>query len=262
MKRSSAFASAIAAALAVSALTAPVAHATPYPAIEVQPGAVYACVAPKTGAMRLPQPRTLNGKNVVQCRRSERLRVWGTTGPAGPAGATGQTGATGPAGPAGATGAGGSGGPGGPAGATGPAGPAGPTGANGLSIAYTAATTWPPTIVEIDPNSGEDILRVPVPAGKFVISATLTMEASFSDIRTECTLSVGGQDRSSFLNVPENLGFALRATHTWLTTAELATSGSLWIRCFSSSIGPVNVLNPLVTMVAVDTLTPLTPSYP
>ncbi len=74
-----------------------------------------ACVAKKTGAMRLVA-------NTARCRTTERRVTWGVrgpVGPVGPAGPVGATGATGAAGPQGATGAAG------PQGAAGPAGPQG-----------------------------------------------------------------------------------------------------------------------------------------
>lgn len=72
---------------------------------EVQPGALYACVISKSGLMRIPNPVSRGGKQVVRCRKNEKLRTWSLVGPTGATGATGPAGAAGAAGPAGATGA-------------------------------------------------------------------------------------------------------------------------------------------------------------
>lgn len=112
--------------LTTAAMAAP---ANPYPAAEVMPGAVYACLSEKSGDIRVPKPKTLGGKEAVQCRRSEKLIIWSQVGQTGPAGQVGQAGIAGATGSVGATGPAG---PAGPAGATGPAGPAGVDGSDGL----------------------------------------------------------------------------------------------------------------------------------
>lgn len=88
----------------------------------------------------------------------------GDVGPPGPPGATGVQGPQGPAGPQGATG------PHGPAGPQGPQGPTGPQGPRGPSDAYThhvrARTDFTPS---------DDIVRLSVPTGRYVIWAKLTI---------------------------------------------------------------------------------------
>ncbi len=121
--------SAVVAGLLVGAAVTP-ASASPYPSAEVQPGVMYACVSSSSGVMRLPTPKTVSGKPIVQCRRKETLTLWSQTGPMGAQGSVGPTGAPGPAG---ANGAGGAVGATGSAGPPGPSGPAGPTGATGAA---------------------------------------------------------------------------------------------------------------------------------
>lgn len=135
---------AVFAGLAMSAAPSP-ASASPYPSSEVQSGVIYACVNTTSGVMRLPSPKSVNGKAIVQCRRKETLTLWSQTGPTGAQGSIGPTGAPGPtgangagggvgaAGPEGATGPAGAAGAAGP---TGPAGPAGPAGNIGPSNGY------------------------------------------------------------------------------------------------------------------------------
>lgn len=156
--------------LSATVLSPAAVQASPYPAAEVQPGVMYACVAASSGAMRIPRPTVLNGKQVVQCRRREDLRVWSLVGPQGQTGASGTTGATGATGPTGAPGPGGSG-PAGPTGATGPAGPAGaagPAGPIGPSNGYFATLAVPPVILPIDGSQTLVASSGPLFAGEYI----------------------------------------------------------------------------------------------
>lgn len=120
-------------ALGAALLAPQQAAASDFPAATVEPGVVYACVAPTTGVMRLPSPRIENGASVVRCRRKESLRVWSVSGIVGQ---QGPTGATGPVGPAGT----------GPAGAAGPAGPAGPAGSDAIPQVTATTASMPVTV--------------------------------------------------------------------------------------------------------------------
>lgn len=184
----------------VSALTAvalpQTAHAAEFPATEARPGVVYACLTAKTGWMRVPKQKTLNGKTVVQCRRTEELRWWGVTGAMGQPGANGATGPQGPQGPQGATGGSGPAGPAGPPGPKGDQGNPGTNGTNGYSVAYLA-TSQPPTLGGLFIGSGVAVSRT-VPAGSYVITASASMSNS-SAFLAECQISWNGStDKPSY----------------------------------------------------------------
>lgn len=166
------------------------AHAAQYPAMEVRPGVVYACLKSETGWMRVPKHKKLNGKTVVQCRRTEELRFWGL------AGETGQTGATGPQGPKGDTGATGPAGPAGSGstGATGPQGPQGAQGVAGPSNGYWQASG------EKNLSSSSLVDSMELPTGKNYVVTTIVTASSndgASPVTVTCYMSVGGSDFSS-----------------------------------------------------------------
>ena len=69
----------------------PAASAAPN-TVAVEDGRVFACVAPKSGIMRVPKPRRVDGVPTVACRPAELMASWSVTG---------STGATGPQGPSG-----------------------------------------------------------------------------------------------------------------------------------------------------------------
>jgi len=117
---------------------------------------IRACVNSKTGKATIVGPNST-------CKSDETLVTWNIVGPLGPPGPAGPSGPAGPAGPAGPTG---------PAGATGPAGPQGPPGPMGPSNAYVAFAAS----VSLDgPGITVTVLSKDVPAGKYVVSASLTL---------------------------------------------------------------------------------------
>jgi len=139
--------------IAVSALAITGTGVAAYAATGPKSTTISACVAIKSGAIRLETAKhpCTTGPNA---KHRERRLVWDKTGAAGPAGVAGAagtagaagkdgldgtmgpagpTGAAGPIGPAGATGAPGVAGSIGPVGATGPTGAQGPTGATGAA---------------------------------------------------------------------------------------------------------------------------------
>lgn len=175
-------AAATVAAVALTTLGARhVANASPYPAIEVKPGLMYACVTPKSGWMRIPKRTMLDGKKVVQCRENEKLRVWSLTGPTGSLGPTGATGATGAAGVTGATGATGATGPAGPSGPPGPTGSPGPTGPTGPSNAYVnnslarpVACSSLPCLLSFGVTTTVGEVQLPTGGGNYLLNAVVT----------------------------------------------------------------------------------------
>lgn len=227
--------------------------ANQYPAVEVQSSVMQACVSPKTGVIRIPKLKTLNGKTVVQCRRNEELRSWSLTGPTGAAGAQGATGPTGPggSGPAGAAGA---------TGATGATGPAGPAGPSGLSVAYTAAQTSPSVTIFNNGMAETLIINKTVPAGKYVIVVTTTFEEGLTPggIKAECILDFG-DSYNGFTSAPDTTGTD-RATMNFSISAEFATPTLFNYYCYNSLPGApqgINATNARVQFIAVDTLTAL-----
>lgn len=94
-------------------------------------GTLYACVAKKTGEIRVTTKKR-------RCPKGQRKVSWNVVGPAGPQGVSGPGGADGARGRDGADGAAGPIGATGPQGAVGPAGPAGSPGAS--------PTAWYPDV--------------------------------------------------------------------------------------------------------------------
>ena len=197
------------------------ASAAQYPAAEVQQGVVYACVSPDSGAVRLPSPKTLDGRAVVQCRRREALRVWSTTGPSGPQGATGPAGAPGAPG---ATGPGGSG----PAGPTGPAGPAGPS--NAYLFTAEADQSAPATASTIVGS-----LNVP-DNGNYVVFASVNVrDTDVVNVQAACTLRSG-----STVSFPAMIRLAYASSDATLTmtwTFAGASAGPIEFACQTNDLG-------------------------
>ena len=246
---------------AIALLTCAPATAAPRPKLNVEPGVTYACIAPQSGIMRMPQPKTVRGDRKVSCRRGELLRSWSTHGLTGDAGATGATGESGTTGAAGA------------GGTTGAAGAGGATGGSGLSVAYTAAMApGGGNAITIfsganlgQPGNGVQLVNKTVPAGKYVIFASATMETGHDSISTECSLDLGtGSYPVGFAhawNPVTDGSHTVRATMTFSATATLGTARAVSMVCYNTSLtrsAPVNAYDASLTFVAVDTLTSLT----
>ena len=103
-------------------------------------GKIYACVAKKSGALRVVSKTT-------PCRTGERKISWtsagarGAAGTPGPPGARGPTGLRGPTGPPGAAGSPGAPGPAGQRGPTGARGPTGTASLTGTTAVFSSAVS-------------------------------------------------------------------------------------------------------------------------
>ena len=231
-------------ALALTAVTTmaalPVAHASEYPATEVKPGVVYACLTSKTGWMRVPKQKVLDDKTVVQCRRTEELRFWSMIGQTGQPGSNGATGATGPQGPAGPVG------PGGPAGPAGPQGPAGATGADGSDaipgITYSYRTgASDTTAISTNPASYTDVLGLTNLDGYYLVSYTLRV-ASGATGDMYCML-VGGSINNAFLladRVNNPTRIIGSAPGTISGTFPVQVTGNTTIKCLTTGSGSIS----------------------
>jgi hypothetical protein len=147
-------------------------------------GVISGCFSKDGGALRILDT-ALGG-----CGTNETMLTWnqpgpqGLAGPAGPQGATGTTGTAGQPGPVGFEG---------PAGATGLAGRSGQAGDGGH--AWFAMTTSFGGLQD----AGQDVLFVTVPAGQYLIKASLSLvNAVDSDQNATCTLTTGAK-KESFL---------------------------------------------------------------
>jgi Collagen triple helix repeat (20 copies) len=103
----------------------------------------------------------------------------GNRGPRGASGAAGPAGTHGAQGPQGPQGLAGPQGPAGPQGEKGEPGPEGPEGPSGASIAYNRGHTFPQ--VAFVPDASGPMARIYLPAGKFVIFASVSFENPGAD---------------------------------------------------------------------------------
>lgn len=251
------------------------AQARPYPATEVMPGVVYACLTAETGWMRVPKQKTLNGKTVVQCRRTEELRFWSLMGERGPAGATGATGVTGPQGPAGPTGPGGSG----PAGATGAQGPQGPQGIQGIqgvpgpsgvSVGYFSD---PPSYIYTQVGVETTPVSASVSAGKYLVNASAAITTTQAGSVYTCYVRVeetgaSAVDSQAFpltlsatLNDPPNPPMEPRGTVTIPFVVSVTRPAVVSLICGSNSGAPsaYAFIDGYMTLTAIDALNNVTP---
>ena len=236
------------------------AAAAEWPSAAVQPGVVYACVTPSLNVLRYPRPKAVNGVQLVQCRRRERLVVWSQAGPdgaPGAPGATGATGARGPVGPEGAPGPGGSGpagpqGPTGPAGPTGAAGTAGPQGPIGPSDAYAQMVTNTVTLTAFSETTDR---KVTVPAGDYVISAWASFgNGTGSAAEGYCQLvGPGGASGTSYSKMSMAAGTDGTVSVTWAYSGVAANTAISW-QC-GTSVSNVVLRRTAITAVRVGTLT-------
>jgi hypothetical protein len=145
-------------------------------------GVISGCYDKSGGALRVID------SDVTTCKSNETSLTWNQTGPTGPTGLTGPQGIPGPAGPAGPAGPTGAAGPAGPIGPQGPTGPTGPAGGHGY-FNYSGLTGF-------FNGPGLDVVSLNLPAGTFVVSATLNLNNSDTDDQfVTCTLSTGQQSR-------------------------------------------------------------------
>jgi hypothetical protein len=145
-------------------------------------GVISGCFGKDGGALRVLDTE-LGG-----CDAKETILTWnqpgpqGLGGPSGPQGPTGTTGTAGQPGPVGGEG---------PAGGTGLVGPSGQAGDGGH--AWFALTT---SFGGLE-NAGQDVLFVTVPAGQYLVKASLSLvNAVNSDQNATCTLSTRAKQES------------------------------------------------------------------
>jgi len=180
---------------------------------------IYACVNSKSGKVTIVAAGST-------CKAGETLVTWNIVGPAGPPGPAGPSGPAGPAGPPGL------------AGAAGPAGPQGPEGPMGPSNAYVAFAAS----VSLDgPGITVTVLTKDVPAGNYVVSASLTFsDAPSSGALASCAV------------------FGIDSQPIGRTTVHRGESQSLTIQSAGvhAQAGPLTlVCAPALTSVEIATLT-------
>ncbi len=218
-------------------------------AVVVEPDVVYACIALKTGLMRMPKPKTVNGKLTVTCRSNESLQTWSSTGRSGATGPQGPQGEKGPTGPAGAAGQGGAGGP---------QGPTGPQGPSGVSKAYFVSTTS--TQVALTP-AGVDVVGFTgtIPTGNYVAMFSGTLESNGVAFSVaQCVFRGGGDNAyawgpfaSGVADGPGRIAYAFQTAFT------LPTDSAVAVACKADHDGDlvnVKMLDPQVVLIAVDSL--------
>lgn len=151
-----------AAAVVVAAVVAVVSAGIAYSAIPDGSGKINGCYGKVLGVLRV-----IDSEAGETCSRVEAPISWNQQGPQGQPGADGAQGPPGPPGPQGPQGDQGPQGQPGAEGAQGPAGPAGPPGPSDAYSVEAASTVTIPT------PTYTTILSRHVPAGKYVISASV-----------------------------------------------------------------------------------------
>jgi hypothetical protein len=153
------------------------------------------------------------------CTANESLLTWNQ---AGPAGLSGSQGPQGIAGPTGAAGLRGPSGPGGAAGAVGAAGTAGSVGSGGHAY-FSFITNFGGL-----ENQGKDVLSLNVPAGSYVVKASLSMiDTVGSDQNATCSLSTGDQNQV-FLSSSDALS---RLPMSLQDIANFGSPGTVTLHC-------------------------------
>jgi hypothetical protein len=175
-------------------------------------GVIHACFTRSGGALRVIDD------SVTSCNQNETALTWNNVGPRGPQGLPGLQGAVGPAGPQG------------PQGPTGPAGPQGPTGPQGIQgpagspgEGGHAYFTFVLGIGGLE-NDGRDILHLDVPAGSYVINASIgAFNGVNSDQRVVCKLSTGDQNGADLAQILDAAAYETFPLQDVLVTSAPAT---------------------------------------
>jgi collagen triple helix repeat protein len=227
--------------LPVSGLAAIViagALAVVHTAIPDSAGVIHACYTKSGGSLRVID------SSVTSCGQNETALTWNNVGPRGPQGLPGSQGPQGPAGPQGPEGATGPAGPQGPAGPEGAQGPAGPSGDGGH-----AYFTFVESIGGLE-SPGRDILHLNVPAGSYVINASIGAENVInSDEVITCHLSSGDHNGAALTTVGDHAFFETFPLQDVLVTNSPAT---IAVHCLSFG---VNVSRANLTAVKVADVT-------
>jgi hypothetical protein len=225
--------------LAVGVIAA-VAAGAAYAAIPSSGGTISACLDAKGGL------KLIDVETGGSCTGSQKLLTWNQRGPQGYAGPQG---APGPQGPAGADG------PQGAQGQPGAAGPQGQQGTPGPSDAYVKRAS---DLVLIGLYTVTTVTSLNVPAGKYVITATLGSQNPNTGNVLKCSLVAGNDkdDRELLTGVYDNLYLTdLTEGELTLTTAhEFASPGTASLIC-SSKWGAETVTSPVITAIRVGNLT-------
>jgi hypothetical protein len=183
-------------------------------------GIIYACYDKRGGQLRV-----INTAAHGKCRHREAPLSWTETGARGQRGARGVTGTRGVMGPRGS------------AGPTGPAGAPGATGAQGPSTAYAASLTEPSPLA----SGAQDILSRGLPAGKFVVTASVDVaNASTSTEAGEATCVINSVPKfaeavSASTTIPFVKGLSTSETLTLDGTWSLPAPAGLELSCSQSS---------------------------
>jgi hypothetical protein len=186
-------------------------------AIPDSAGVIHACYSKSGGSLRVID------SSVTACGQNETSVTWNNVGPQGPQGVPGPQGRQGPAGPQGAAGAEGPAGPQGPPGPAGAQGPAGPSGEAGHAF-FTFVTN----LGFFNSNTMHDVLKLNLPAGAYVVNASLSIENfDLSDPQTAtCELSTG--DRNL---VRPGADIASVLSMSLQDIANLSSDSSITLRC-------------------------------
>lgn len=181
----------------------------------------------------------------------------GNRGPRGVSGAVGPAGAQGAPGQAGPQGLAGAQGPAGQQGDQGERGPEGPQGPSGVSTAYARDDTFPQVVFV--PDDGGPIARIYLPAGKFAIFASISLDnpgAAEALVRCEIANPNGGNESTSFW---ATLGPATSAPHDAasiaahaLVLADAAEYHYLQCADFGASVRVRSIPLPELSAIEVD----------
>jgi hypothetical protein len=193
-------------------------------------GIIYGCYNKRSGVLRV-----INTSVRQRCRRRESALNWEEVGPQGKRGATGPKGATGSRGQTGQTGQ------------TGPEGP---------SNAYFAAQTGTSKLS----SSSTNVLVLPVPAGKYVVSASveITNEDTSQEATEEATCAIKGSNISeqpATATVPYVKGLSTSETVPLVGTFNVSASETLEVSCKQLSSGVTSVGQARIDAIQVANLT-------
>ena len=187
--------------------------AVTFATIPASNGVISACYNTSSGSLRVIDTDVATGtrgRTVPLCKSNESLLTWSQTGPQGPIGLAGPQGIQGPPGPIG------------PAG---PIGPIGPAGAAGGHAYFNFAL-----FVGGLENDGKDIVSLNLPAGLFVVSASVSLfNAVDSDQNATCNLSTGDKNQAFLAGLPSTA--ANRLSMSLLDIAILNSPGTVTLHC-------------------------------
>jgi hypothetical protein len=211
-----------------------------YAAIPGDDGTIHACYATKNGLL-LGIPHSKGDLRAVDaaedCRSYEKAVSWNQEGPQGPVGPAGPRGPQGDPGPKGDPG---------PPGATGPAGPVGPS---GTSRAFEAsAGAFDKVNIPVG-EPGVDVLSKSLPAGKYVLSASVDVGNTSSGLAyVTCSIAGGSPAATATASV----GAFHRESLSIDGTLDF-TGGTIAVHCIGAP-NPTSAQARALTAVKVDSI--------